>query len=164
MDILIKGHWRNEMSRFRILIIEDEAHIIELIKFNLESNGFEVITAMDGLTGLKTIEQEKPDLVLLDLMLPQMDGIEVCKNAKMNPEIKEIPIIMLTARGSEMDKVLGLEIGADDYMTKPFSIRELIARIKVVLRRSNKETPQIDNSVLAIGDLEIIKDLSRKQG
>ncbi len=143
------------MSQQHILIIEDEEHIVELIKFNLESNGYKVSYAFNGRDGLKRVEMEKPDLVLLDLMLPEIDGIEVCNRIKTNRDIKDIPIIMLTAKGSETDKIIGLEIGADDYMTKPFSIRELLTRIKVILRRYQNTKPFKDSGKITVDDLVI---------
>jgi len=146
------------MSALKILVIEDEEHIVELLKFNLESNGYDVVSASDGLEGLNMVKSERPDLILLDLMLPKMDGIEVCKQVKSDSDLQEIPIIMLTAKGSETDKVLGLEIGADDYITKPFSIRELMARVKVVLRRTFKEGAPDKEKIIEIGDLEIHVD------
>ena len=124
----------------KILIVEDEANIRQLVRYNLEKEGFQVMEAADGLQGLRTAQREKPDLVLLDLMLPGMDGLEVCRTLKGAPVTAALPIIMLTAKGEEVDKIIGLELGADDYMTKPFSPRELTARIKAVLRRSQKET------------------------
>ena len=124
----------------KILIVEDEANIRQLLRYNLEKEGFQVMEAADGLQGLKTAQREKPDLVLLDLMLPGMDGLEVCRTLKGAPATSALPIIMLTAKAEEVDKIIGLELGADDYMTKPFSPRELTARIKAVLRRSQKET------------------------
>lgn len=123
----------------KILIVEDELSIRQLVKYNMEKEGYQVLEAADGLQGLKLAKSEKPDLLLLDLMLPQMDGLEVCRNLKGNPASAALPIIMLTAKSEEIDKVIGLELGADDYMTKPFSPRELIARVKAVLRRSQKE-------------------------
>ena len=123
----------------KVLIVEDEANIRQLVKYNLEKESFQVIEAEDGLQGLRLAKAEKPDLVLLDLMLPQMDGLEVCRSLKGNPATAALPIIMLTAKSEEIDKVIGLELGADDYMTKPFSPRELVARVKAVLRRSQKE-------------------------
>lgn len=138
-----------------ILIIEDDDHIIELLKFNVENNGYQVSVAMDGQTGLNKAVNELPDLILLDLMLPGIDGIDVCNKLKNKERTKEIPIIMLTAKGHETDKILGLEIGADDYMTKPFSVRELMTRIKVVLRRYSKEVKQESQAQIVIGDLEI---------
>ena len=126
----------------KILIVEDEISIRQLVKYNLEKEGYQVLDAEDGVRGLKMARSEKPDLLLLDLMLPQMDGLEVCRNLKGNPASAALPIIMLTAKSEEIDKVIGLELGADDYMTKPFSPRELIARVKAVLRRSQKEANQ----------------------
>ncbi len=124
----------------KILIVEDEANIRQLVRYNLEKEGFQVMEAADGMQGLRTAQKEKPDLVLLDLMLPGMDGLEVCRTLKGAPATSALPIIMLTAKAEEVDKIIGLELGADDYMTKPFSPRELTARIKAVLRRSQKET------------------------
>ena len=124
----------------KVLIVEDEANIRQLVKYNLEKESYQVIEAEDGLLGLRLAKAEKPDLVLLDLMLPQMDGLEVCRSLKGNQATAALPIIMLTAKSEEIDKVIGLELGADDYMTKPFSPRELVARVKAVLRRSQKET------------------------
>ena len=124
----------------KILIVEDEANIRQLVRYNLEKEGFQIIEAVDGLQGVKLAKIEKPDLVLLDLMLPEMDGLEVCRNIKGNTGTSSMPIIMLTAKSEEIDKVIGLELGADDYMTKPFSPRELVARVKAVLRRSQKDT------------------------
>jgi len=126
----------------RILIVEDEMNIRQLVRYNLEKEGFQVLEATDGLQGLKMAKLEKPDLVLLDLMLPEMDGLEVCRSLKGNPGTAALPVIMVTAKSEEIDKVIGLELGADDYLTKPFSPRELVARVKAVLRRSQKETTQ----------------------
>lgn len=124
------------MGKDKILIVDDEENIRELIKFNLEVSGYNTIEADNGLDGLKMTEEELPKLILLDLMLPKMDGYEVCKEIRKNPKTASIPIIMLTAKGEELDKVLGLELGADDYLTKPFSVRELVARVKAILRRT----------------------------
>lgn len=143
------------MSQPHILIIEDEEHIVELIKFNLESNGYKVSYAFNGQDGIKRAEMEKPDLVLLDLMLPEVDGIDVCNRLKNNRDLKQIPIIMLTAKSSETDKIIGLEIGADDYITKPFSIRELLTRIKVILRRYQNTKPFKDSGKVLVEDLVI---------
>ena len=139
----------------QILIIEDDDHIIELLKFNVENNGYGVSVAMDGHEGLDKAINELPDLILLDLMLPGIDGIDICKKLKSKDRTKEIPIIMLTAKGHETDKILGLEIGADDYMTKPFSVRELMTRIKVVFRRYSTEVKKVEVSKIVIGNLEI---------
>lgn len=122
--------------KHKILIVDDEPHIIELVKFNLEITGFKVLEATDGQKAIEITKKEKPDLVLLDLMLPIIDGFEVCRILRKNSETREIPIIMLTAKSEEVDKILGFEIGADDYITKPFSPRELVARVRAVLRRS----------------------------
>ncbi len=124
------------MANEKILIVDDEEHIVELIKFNLENNGYNVITANNGIDALKLAKQELPQLVLLDLMLPGMDGFDVCKEIRKDNAISNMPILMLTAKSEELDKILGLELGADDYLTKPFSVRELTARVKAILRRT----------------------------
>jgi len=139
-----------------ILVVDDEEPIQELLKFNLEKEGYEVITADDGPEALKTIEEKHPDLVVLDIMLPGMNGLEVCTQLRMNPRFSDLPVIMLTAKGEEIDKVLGLEIGADDYITKPFSPRELLARIRARLRRLK---PAEGGNELLRGDLRM--DLER---
>jgi len=118
-----------------ILIIDDEKDIVETIEYNLKKEGFSVHKSFDGINGLRLIKEINPDLVVLDLMLPGMSGIEVCKAAKKNDKTSKIPIIMLTAKKQEVDKIVGLEVGADDYIVKPFSMKELIARIKAILRR-----------------------------
>jgi len=125
------------MAKEKILIVDDEEHIVELLKFNLLNAGYDVFTANDGIDAVKIAKAEKPSLLLLDLMLPGIDGFDVCKEIKRDNEMKKTSIIMLTAKGEELDKILGLELGADDYMTKPFSVRELLARVKAVLRRTN---------------------------
>ncbi len=121
----------------KILAVDDEMAIIDLLKFNIEKEGYTFISAQDGEEGLQKVIDEKPDLVLLDVMLPKMDGLSVCR--KIRQEQINIPVIMLSARGEEIDKILGLEIGADDYITKPFSTRELIARIKANLRKLEQD-------------------------
>jgi DNA-binding response OmpR family regulator len=118
----------------KILIVEDEPGMVAGLRDNFEFEGYEVLTARDGVAGLERALKESPDLVLLDVMMPRMSGLDVCKQLKAKKP--QIPIIMLTARGQEVDKVVGLELGADDYVTKPFSIRELLARVKAVLRRA----------------------------
>lgn len=128
------------MANEKILIVDDEEHIRELISFNLNNNGYETITADNGNAAIKIIDDESIKLVILDLMLPGMDGYEVCKKIRYNSKTSDIPIIMLTAKSEEIDKILGLELGADDYMTKPFSIRELLARVKALLRRTTVQT------------------------
>lgn len=138
----------------KILIIEDDEHIIELLKFNVKNSGYEVITAIEGFDGYQKAVNELPDLILLDLMLPGIDGIDICNKLKNKDRTKDIPIIMLTAKGHETDRILGLEIGADDYIVKPFSVRELMARIKVIFRRYSKEITAISTKIV-IGDIEI---------
>jgi two-component system alkaline phosphatase synthesis response regulator PhoP len=137
----------------KILIVEDDKDIIKMLEYNLKKEGFRVIAAHDGEDALDLALRQSPDLILLDLMLPGIDGLEVCKTLKNESKTGTIPIIMLTAKSQESDKVVGLEMGADDYITKPFSPRELIARIKAVLRRvSEKEKlPEIFQA----GDLKI---------
>ena len=122
----------------KILIVDDEKNIVDILKFNLEKAGFETVEAYDGAEGVDKAYSEAPDLILLDIMLPKMDGFEACKKIR---EKLSVPIIMLTAREEEVDKILGLELGADDYITKPFSIRELTARVKANLRRSSTDAP-----------------------
>lgn len=124
----------------KILIVDDEINIRELVRFNMEKAGYTVAEASDGDRAITMARLDKPDLVILDLMLPGIDGLEVCRLLKGQRETSGIPIIMLTAKSEEIDKIIGLELGADDYMTKPFSARELIARVKAVLRRSQKDT------------------------
>lgn len=140
------------MAGERILIIDDELNIVELLKYNLEAVGYKVFYALTGKDGLDLSIQKKPDIILLDIMLPEMDGFDVCKEIKKNKDTENIAIIMLTAKSEEFDKILGLEIGADDYITKPFSIRELQARIKAVLRRNYKKDT---NKIVSIGELTI---------
>jgi two-component system response regulator VicR len=146
------------MEPKKVLIVEDEKPISDIIKFNLEKDGFQVETAYDGETGLNQILSSNPDLVLLDVMLPKMDGFEVLKRTR---EKSHVPVLMLTAKEEEVDKVLGLELGADDYITKPFGMRELIARIKANIRRMNNgENPGEDNQPIhQYGNLEI--DMNR---
>ncbi len=125
----------------RILVIEDEADIRELLRFNLERENFRVEEAEDGPTGLELARKHKPDLILLDVMLPGMDGFTVCKELEKDRVTVGIPIIMLTARGETIDRILGLELGADDYVVKPFHVRELLLRIRAILRRQQPANP-----------------------
>lgn len=141
------------MAKEKILIIEDEKDIVKMLDYNLKKEGFKTLSAHNGEDGLDMARKENPDLILLDLMLPEMDGLDVCKAIKNEAKTSHIPIIILTAKAQETDKIVGLELGADDYMTKPFSPRELIARIKAVLRRM-KEKDKLPE-VLRIGDLTI---------
>ena len=123
----------------KIFIIEDEPSIIQLVQHNLEKEGFIVSSSINGNNGLKELKKFEPNLLLLDWMLPDLSGIEICKNIRKDMKLKSLPIIMLTAKGEEEDKIKGLDSGVDDYLTKPFSFNELLARIKAVLRRSNPE-------------------------
>ncbi|HVP06237.1 MAG TPA: response regulator [Candidatus Acidoferrum sp.] len=148
------------MTKKSILIIEDEADILELIKYNLERDGFRTSGAASGEEGLKAARAKVPDLVVLDLMLPGLDGLEVCRLLKADTRTKQIPIVMVTAKGEESDVVTGLELGADDYVTKPFSPKVLVARLRTVLRRRSQ--PAIsDDAVIAIH--EIVIDPGRHQ-
>ncbi len=139
--------------REKILVVEDEKDIARMLEYNLEKEGFRVLSASDGEDALDLAGRERPDLVILDLMLPGIDGLEVCKTLKGESKTSLIPVIMLTAKSQESDKIVGLELGADDYVTKPFSPRELIARIKAVLRRI-KEKDKLPEA-LKIGGLKI---------
>lgn len=126
------------ISQKKIVIVEDEPDILEVLRYNLEREGFQVISCLDGVAGLASIERYLPDLVFLDLMLPGLDGLEICRRLKNNKHTAHIPVIMVTAKGEESDIVIGLGLGADDYIPKPFSPRELTARAKAVLRRTSK--------------------------
>ncbi len=136
----------------KILIVDDEKDIVRMLEYNLGKEGYRCLVAHDGEAALEKARRDHPDLVLLDLMLPRIDGLEVCKALKSDASTSAIPVIMLTAKTREADKVVGLELGADDYMTKPFSPRELLARIKAVLRRTH---PQESSSVIRIGGLAV---------
>jgi two-component system phosphate regulon response regulator PhoB len=122
--------------KLHILLIEDESALVELLRYNLEKEGFQVSIANDGEEGIALIAEQRPDLLVLDWMLPHVSGIEICRQLRRKPETRDLPVIMLTARGEESDRVRGLEVGADDYVTKPFSPSELVARIRAVLRRA----------------------------
>ena len=137
----------------KILVVDDEPDAVELVEFNLKSAGYEVVTAADGSEALKKARAQSPDLIVLDLMLPEVDGLETCKILRRDPATSGIPIIMLTAKAAEIDRVLGLELGADDYITKPFSPRELVLRIKNLMKRGQSEDPKKDRYQL--GDLVI---------
>ena len=137
----------------KILIIEDEPDIVKMLEYNLKKEGFRVVSAPDGQEGLRQARKQCPDIILLDLMLPEIDGLEVCRALRQERDTAGIPVIMLTAKGRESDKVVGLELGADDYITKPFSVGELIARIKAVLRRSRDKEKLPD--IFKAGNLTI---------
>lgn len=138
-----------------LLIVEDEAALVELLRYNFEKEGFRVSVAMDGEAALVAVAEARPDLIVLDWMLPHVSGLEVCRQIRRKSDTRDVPIIMLTARGEESDRIRGLEVGADDYVAKPFSPSELIARVRAVLRRSKPSTAQ---DLLTFGDL--VMDLS----
>lgn len=127
-------------TKLQILVVEDESALVEILRYNLEKEGFAVATAADGEAALEAVTDHKPDLLILDWMLPHISGLEICRQLRRKPETRELPIIMLTARGEESDRVRGLEVGADDYVAKPFSPSELIARVRALLRRAKPAT------------------------
>lgn len=137
----------------KILIVDDEPDALELLAFKLRESGYEPLTAADGLRALTVIRDKRPELVVLDLMLPEMDGLEVCRILRRDPVTAGIPIIMVTARAAEMDRIVGLEVGADDYVTKPFSPRELMLRIKKILARSRQS--DVPGLPMRHGELEV---------
>ena len=147
------------MSAQTVLIVEDEENILEAIRYNLEHEGYRVLAAQDGEEGLNLTRQDSPDLVLLDIMLPRLDGFELCRILRRE---SDVPILMLTAKGEEIDRVVGLELGADDYVTKPFSMRELVVRVRNLLRRSGsatvREAQSAPHSVLSANGLEVDVD------
>jgi phosphate regulon transcriptional regulator PhoB len=136
----------------KVLVIDDERDIVALLRYHLEKAGFQCLEAMDGATALRLIREQHPDLLLLDLMLPGMDGLEICRRLRQDATTARLPIVMLTAKAEEVDRVVGLEVGADDYVVKPFSPRELIARIRAILRRAQEPS---DISVKRVGGLEV---------
>lgn len=141
-----------------ILVVEDEAALVELLRYNLEEEGFRVSAAADGEAALAAVAEDKPDLIVLDLMLPLISGLEICRQLRRRPETRGLPIIMLTARGEESDRIRGLDSGADDYVTKPFSPSELVARVRAVLRRAR---PALDQDSLGYG--ELVMDLAKRR-
>jgi DNA-binding response OmpR family regulator len=149
------------MKREKVLAIEDEADILEVIDYNLSRAGYRVLKARDGEEGLKLARRESPDIVLVDLMLPGVDGIEICRQLKRDPVTRLIPIMIVTAKSEEVDVVLGLGVGADDYVTKPFSPRELVARVEAMLRRGPLKSEAGQGERVVRGDLVI--DLSRHE-
>jgi two-component system phosphate regulon response regulator PhoB len=136
-----------------IVIVEDERDLADLLAFNLQREGFRPLTALDGREGLELVRRERPALVVLDLMLPGMMGVDVCRELKRDPETAAVPVIMLTARGDEIDRVVGFEVGADDYLVKPFSMRELLLRVRAILRRA--AAPEPAAKAISIGPLSI---------
>ncbi len=148
------------MAVSTVLTIDDEEHILELLKYNLEKNGYRVLQALTGEDGFALLEEEHVDMILLDLMLPGIDGLEVLRRIRNDARFQDIPVIMLTARNDEIDTVLGLEMGADDYVGKPFGSHELMARMKAVIRRTDakmKETDEarVDDEVIQVSDITI---------
>src|SRR5436309_7300216 len=135
----------------KVLVVDDEPEAVELVEFNLRQAGFEVVAAAHGAEALKKARSTLPSLIVLDLMLPEVDGLEVCRMLRRDPATTDIPIIMLTAKAAEVDRVVGLELGADDYLTKPFSPRELVLRVKKVLQRAQPRDK--DSDTLKFGDL-----------
>ena len=131
----------------KILVIEDDKDIIELVRYNLEKEGFQISSAQDGVLGLAQAKKSPPDLLILDLMLPNLPGLEICRELRRERNQKRIPILMLTARGEESDRVVGLEMGADDYVTKPFSPRELVARVKALFRRGDDKPEEKETAI-----------------
>ena len=150
---------RKEEKTRPILIIEDEKDIVDLIGYHVKQAGFSVVEALDGASGLERARKDRPALIILDLMLPGMDGKDICRALKSDPQTRSIPVLMLTAKSEEMDRVVGFELGADDYVTKPFSPRELVLRIRAILRR--QEVPPEGERVVEIEDLRI--DMNRHQ-
>ncbi|HEX6777272.1 MAG TPA: response regulator transcription factor [Ktedonobacterales bacterium] len=151
-----------------ILVVEDEPILRDTIVYNLRAEGYDVLTAGDGATALDTAQRSRPDLVLLDIMLPVLDGLEVCRQLRQRSETTDVPILMLTARADETDKVVGLELGADDYVTKPFSWRELRARVRALLRRAEPRSNSVpaaalreESRILTAEDMRV--DLDRRE-
>jgi two-component system, OmpR family, phosphate regulon response regulator PhoB len=149
------------MARERILLIEDEPDIAEVLQYNLEKEGFEVAVAHRGDSGLEAIRRDPPDLVLLDLMLPGIDGLELSRMLKRDAATSRLPIVMLTARSEEVDRIVGLELGADDYISKPFSPREVVLRVKAVLRRLQPEPEESASDRIEVGGIQL--DISGHQ-
>jgi two-component system, OmpR family, phosphate regulon response regulator PhoB len=146
------------MSKPTILIAEDESALVTLLRYNLEREGYRVLEARDGEEALLVAAEEKPDLIILDWMMPQLSGIEVCRRLRGRQESRNVPILMLTARGEETDRIRGLDTGADDYLTKPFSMTELLARLRAVLRRIR---PSLAEDVVQVGDIEMDRGAHR---
>jgi two-component system phosphate regulon response regulator PhoB len=141
------------MSKEKILVVEDDKHISRLVKYNVDKSGYNCLVAEDGEEALDILGRQNIDLIILDIMLPEIDGFEVCRTLKQDIKLKNIPIIMLTAKGEEVDRIVGLELGADDYVVKPFSPRELMLRVKAVLRR--KKMPESPRDIITRGALVV---------
>ncbi len=146
-------------EKSKILVVEDDPDIQQLLQHQFQQAGYRVEQAVNGQEGLKKAKERKPDLIILDLMLPGVDGLEVCRGLRSGTDTKNIPVLMLTAKGEEVDKIVGFELGADDYMTKPFSPRELLLRVKALLRRSSAPTPTGEEKEISFGKLKL--DLAR---
>ena len=151
------------MAPPKILVVDDEPHIVEAITYNLRQAGFRTLTAADGKRALELAQRESPDLITLDVMLPEHDGWEVCRKLRQDERTKRIPVIMLTVKHDETDTIVGLELGADDYMTKPFSPKELVARVKAILRRT-KDAPAEDVLAIDALQMDLAKHLVRIHG
>lgn len=136
----------------KVLVIDDEKDIVSLLRYHLEKSGFQCLEGMDGSTALRLVREHHPDLLILDLMLPGMDGLEICRLLRQDTSTARLPILMLTAKAEEVDRVVGLEVGADDYVVKPFSPRELVARVRAILRRAQEPA---ELSVKRVGELEV---------
>ena len=152
------------MAREKILVIEDEPDIAEVLQYNLEKEGFDVETARRGDTGFDAVRRDNPDLILLDLMLPGIDGLELTRMLKRDPLTSRLPIVMITARGEEVDRIVGLELGADDYISKPFSPREVVLRVKAVLRRFQQEESVLERIEIGGIELDVSGHLLRVRG
>jgi DNA-binding response OmpR family regulator len=148
------------MNKGTVLVIDDEKDVVELVRYNLEKEGFDVIAAEDGRSGLRIAQEHRPDVVVLDVMMPGPDGLEVCRELRADARTQGVPVVMLTAKATETDRIVGLELGADDYVTKPFSPRELAARVKAVLRRTARGQ-QATEQVIRRGPLVI--DVARHE-
>ncbi len=145
----------------KIVVIDDEQDIVDVLVYNLEAAGHEVVSATTGRSGVETVNSVRPDLVVLDLMLPDISGTEVCRTLRTGASGKQLPILMLSARGEEIDRVVGFEIGADDYVTKPFSVRELLLRVRALLRRTNNAAPTKQGEPIRFGLLQVDRDAHR---
>ena len=142
----------------KVMVVDDQQSIVDILRFNLEKEGFSVYTGNNGLEALEIFEKEQPDLVILDVMMPLMDGLEVCRKIR---EKSNVPVLMLTARAEEVDKVLGLELGADDYITKPFSVRELMARVRTNIRRSVSIAAQLQQKKMSQSAGDLVLDMEK---
>ena len=150
-----------DLKKQKIVVVEDESDILEVLRYNLERENWRVLSSRDGVQGLDLVKRELPDLLLLDLMLPSMDGLEICRRLKRDPLTESLPIIILSAKGEESDVVLGLEMGADDYVTKPFSPKELLARMRAVLRRGSAKDD--DSKLTRIEYPGLVIDIERHE-